>query len=192
MRFLHPIIITVLFATLVLETAYANTYKMNNLPMTDGTYHSWALIYKKVPVLNRGQVNNIQNCTITETPIYSNTQGEALGSIFGMLLGGILGHKMGGDNGAVAGALIGGVTGNQASQDHNAQRTIIGHRKRKHCTSTPVKNKGSYEVIGYIYYMKDWVSGAGMPQLGSQGNPSTKNYAVGQKIPYRSGIVMGN
>ncbi len=192
MRFLHPIIITVLFATLVLETAYANTYKMNNLPMTDGTYHSWALIYKKVPVLNRGQVNNIQNCTITETPIYSNTQGEALGSIFGMLLGGILGHKMGGDNGAVAGALIGGVTGNQASMDHNANRTIVGYRKRKHCTSTPVQNKGTYEVIGYIYYMKDAMTGNGLPTVGSQANPSRKNYAVGQKIPYRAGVVLGN
>tara|TARA_B100001250_G_scaffold303549_1_gene265289 strand:+ start:16777 stop:17355 length:579 start_codon:yes stop_codon:yes gene_type:complete len=192
MRILHAMILVVLASTLVLETAYANTYKMNNLSMTDGTYHSWALIYKKVPVLNRGQVNNIQNCTITETPIYSNTQGEALGSIFGMLIGGILGHKMGGDNGAVAGALIGGVTGNQASADPNANRTIVGYRKRKHCTSTPVKNKGSFEVIGYIYYMKDAMTGNGLPTVGSQANPSTKNYAVGQKIPYRAGVVLGN
>ena len=192
MRILHALILVVLASTLVLETAYANTYKLNNLPMTDGTHHSWAVITKKIPVLNRGQVHRTQNCTITQTPIYSNTQGEALGSIFGLLLGGVLGHKLGGDNGAVAGALIGGVAGNQASADPNATRTIVGYRKRKHCTSNPVKNQGSFEVIGYIYYMKDWVSGHGLPALGSQGNPGQRNYAVGQKIPYRSGIVMGN
>ena len=192
MRIFHAFIIAALASTLVLETAFANTYNMPQHNGADYTHHGWAIVYSKTPVQNRGQVHKLKNCTTRTVPVYSNTGGEALGSIFGLLLGAIVGHKAGGDGGAVAGALIGGATGNQLAKDPNANRTVIGQSTTKHCTSTPVQNKGNFEVIGFIYKLKDSHTGQFVAQLGTRSNPSTKNYFVGQKIPYSSGARIGN
>tara|TARA_Y100001958_G_C21083016_1_gene438696 strand:- start:260 stop:835 length:576 start_codon:yes stop_codon:yes gene_type:complete len=189
MRLLHAIIIATLASTLVLETAFAE--KLPGMTYADGTVYRVAKITEKVPVYNNGYTakHGIRTCSITKTPIYSNTQGEALGSIFGMILGGLLGAKAGGDTGALTGAIVGGVVGNQASADPNAQRTIVGYRERKHCTTSPVKNRGDWTVLGYIYGVRDLATNQKLAPIGSVRYPSQKNYNVGQQIQYRAGYV---
>lgn len=172
--------------------ANADTYKFSQDPFSDTTQHRWAVITGKYPIYNRGQVTHTENCTLVETPIYSNSEGELLGTLFGMLLGGAIGNKAGGGEGAVAGALLGGVAGNSVSKDNTHERRIIGYRKRKHCTQTPVRNQGDFQVIGWVYTMKDWTGNFPLPSIGSERKPSQKQYVVGQKIPYRGSFAYGN
>ncbi len=175
----------------VTSTAYAGgENKFQNLDYSQTTQHLTAVVTAKKPVMHTGLVKSITRCDYREVPVYSNTGGEILGSLFGLLLGGAIGNKVGGDGGAVAGALIGGVAGNSMSKDQNAQRTVIGTKREKYCTSVPVR--GDTDVgrqLGWIYYLKD-MQGRSLPPIGSTNNPSQKNYFVGQHLRIRIGQVV--
>ena len=59
-----------------------------------------------------------QQCNVVEVPIYGGNNGNAgEGALGGMIIGGVLGKVLGGnDKGAAAGAILGGVVGANNSQ----------------------------------------------------------------------------
>ncbi len=77
-----------------------------------------------------------QHCRNVEVPIYGRTGGgnAGEGALGGMIIGGVLGKVLGGnDKGAAAGAILGGVVGANNSQ---GQRQITGYRTEYQCTTT--------------------------------------------------------
>jgi uncharacterized protein YcfJ len=76
-----------------------------------------------------------QHCRNVEVPIYGRTGGgnAGEGALGGMIIGGVLGKVLGGnDKGAAAGAILGGVVGANNSQ---GQRVITGYRSERQCTT---------------------------------------------------------
>ena len=108
----------------------------------------------KVPVLD-SQPNYItktvqqptRKCRDIEVPIYGGNTGNAgEGALGGMIIGGVLGKVLGGnDKGAAAGAILGGVVGANKSQNG---RQIIGYRQEQRCTTT-YTNQQIQETAGY-------------------------------------------
>ena len=87
----------------------------------------------------------IQVCENVKVPIYSSVQvqGDAGGgALLGMILGGILGKGVTGDDGgAAAGAVLGGVIGANEGQTRTEQR-IVGYETERQCgTRTTYVNK---------------------------------------------------
>ena len=78
----------------------------------------------------------IQVCENVKVPIYSSVQvqGDAGGgALLGMILGGILGKGVTGDDGgAAAGAVLGGVIGADKNQSRTEQR-IVGYENERQC-----------------------------------------------------------
>ena len=77
-----------------------------------------------------------QHCRNVEVPIYGRTGGgnAGEGALGGMIIGGVLGKVLGGnDKGAAAGAILGGVVGANNSQ---GQRVITGYRTERQCSTS--------------------------------------------------------
>lgn len=77
-----------------------------------------------------------QTCQNVEVPIYGRTGGgnAGEGALGGMIIGGVLGKVLGGnDKGAAAGAILGGVVGANNSQ---GQRVITGYRAERQCSTS--------------------------------------------------------
>ena len=78
----------------------------------------------------------IQVCENVKVPIYSSVQvqGDAGGgALLGMILGGILGKGVTGDDGgAAAGAVLGGVIGADKNQSRTEKR-IVGYENERQC-----------------------------------------------------------
>ena len=89
-----------------------------------------------------------QHCRNVEVPIYGRTGGgnAGEGALGGMIIGGVLGKVLGGnDKGAAAGAILGGVVGANKSQNG---KQIIGYRQEQRCTTT-YTNQQIQETAGY-------------------------------------------
>lgn len=78
----------------------------------------------------------VNQCSIVEVPILSQKKGNAGESALGgMIIGGILGKAIGGnDKGAAAGAILGGVIG--ADKAQGGTQEVIGYRQVEKCTTT--------------------------------------------------------
>lgn len=78
----------------------------------------------------------IQVCENVKVPIYSTmqVQGDAGGgALLGMIIGGLLGKGVTGDDGgAAAGAVLGGVIGADKNQSRTEQR-IVGYENERQC-----------------------------------------------------------
>lgn len=77
-----------------------------------------------------------QSCRNVEVPIYGRAGGgnAGEGALGGMIIGGILGKAIGGnDQGAAAGAILGGVIGADNAQ---GERVITGYRTERQCSTT--------------------------------------------------------
>lgn len=126
--------IVALFAT---SASAHHTYKAN------GTVVAITPIYTKV-YSQQPQ----QKCHDVEVPIYGRKQGgnAGEGALGGMIIGGILGKALGGnDQGAAAGAILGGVIGADKSQ---GERVITGYRTERQCNTT-YRNVNSTVVNEY-------------------------------------------
>lgn len=152
--------------------AFAETYNMS------GTVIAVTPNYRNVssPV-------TVQDCYDVEVPVYGTRQrsgNAAEGAFLGMLLGGIAGKGLTGDDkGAAAGAIMGGVIGADKGAKPKNETVVIGHRTERQCDNKTVyENRRqlsdytvSYEVLGVT----------------QQANVSRK-YQIGDSIPVRINI----
>lgn len=77
-------------------------------------------------------------CVNVEVPVYGNrnTQGDAAsGALSGMIIGGLIGKGVGGnDKGAAAGAVLGGLIGADRAARPRTERVVTGYRTERQCT----------------------------------------------------------
>ncbi len=117
----------------------ASTPAMANQTVTDvKVYDHTKVITKYIPVTQ-------YVCTDIKKPVYGNVQKEGAtageGALGGMILGGVLGKVIGGnDKGAAAGAILGGIIGADKGSKPNNSREIIGYEFVEQCKEV-VKNK---------------------------------------------------
>lgn len=81
-------------------------------------------------------------CQNVEVPIYQDVQrqGDAAGgALAGMIIGGILGKGVSGnDDGAAAGAVIGGLIGADKGSKPKTERRIVGYETQQQCSEVVV------------------------------------------------------
>ena len=85
-------------------------------------------------------------CEWVTVPIYQDTvvQGDAAGgALAGMIIGGILGKGVSGnDDGAAAGAVIGGLIGADKGAKQKTERVIVDYKEEKQCReSTEIEER---------------------------------------------------
>ena len=83
-------------------------------------------------------------CQNVEVPIYEDVQVQgnaAGGALAGMIIGGLLGKGVSGnDDGAAAGAIMGGLIGADKGSKPKTERRIVGYQNKQQCS----------EVIVYV------------------------------------------
>jgi uncharacterized protein YcfJ len=86
--------------------------------------------YESIPVTK-------QYCNIVDVPIYETRRrsgNAAEGALLGMIIGGISGKAITGDDGgAAAGAIMGGVIGADKGGRDKTEQVITGYRKERQC-----------------------------------------------------------
>lgn len=122
-------------------------------------YYSW--VKKWTPV---------RQCSYVNKPIYETRRGNDGDILLGLILGGVSGKVItGNDKGAAAGAVIGGVIG-----ANNNKKTITGYRQVEVCDTVDKMTKHK-QIDGYLVTFK-W--------NGIIGEANTnRRYYVGEKIP---------
>lgn len=92
-----------------------------------------------------------KTCRTVDVPIYGQTQsnGASAGDVLGgMIIGGLLGKGVSGnDKGAAAGAIIGGMV--SADKGKQSQRVIIGYQQQQQC-STEYVQSSTRRIDGYL------------------------------------------
>lgn len=100
-----------------------------------------------------------QECSTVEVPIYGTrqTQGDAAGgALAGMIIGGILGKGVSGnDDGAAAGAVIGGLIGADKGSKLNTEQVVTGYRKERQCQN--VEHFRNQTTRVYDYSTITWI-----------------------------------
>jgi len=122
-------LITTIFASIMLLFTASNAVANSNV--VQGKIVSIDPIYTNIQQQKPKQV-----CQEVEVPIYGRTGGgnAGEGALGGMIIGGVLGKVLGGnDQGAAAGAILGGVVGANNSQ---GKRVITGYRNEFQCNTT--------------------------------------------------------
>jgi uncharacterized protein YcfJ len=129
----------------------------------------------------RDVVAPVEHCVEVQTPIYGTVQGgnAGEGALTGMIIGGLLGKGVTGDDGgAAAGAVIGGIIG--ADKAQNKQRQVItGYKNEVQCEV--VYEQTQERVVSDYLITYEW--------NGVMGQSYTyNNYHVGQRIPVKVSI----
>jgi uncharacterized protein YcfJ len=130
-----------LIAVLAASSASANE-KINDARVYDHT----KIIYKQVPT-------NQTFCKDVKVPVYGTVQkqGDAAGgALAGMIIGGLLGKGVSGnDDGAAAGAVIGGLIGaDKGSKPKNSQE-VIGYEYVEKCNTETIIKEVKTEVYSH-------------------------------------------
>lgn len=130
-----------LIALLVATPVYANQ-SVSKVKVFDHT----KIIYKQIPT-------NQTICRDVKIPVYENVQrkGDAAGgALAGMIIGGILGKGISGnDDGAAAGAVLGGIIGaDKGSKPKNDQR-IVGYEYVEKCKNKTIVKEVKTEVYSH-------------------------------------------
>lgn len=121
-------------------------------------YDRYAVVSAKVPY-------NTTECSTVDVPVYaeSSTPGNAAeGALVGMIIGGILGKGItGNDDAAAAGAVMGGLIGADKGAKPKTSQRIIGYTTEQRCqevTRTRTEDQRVYthsfiefELDGKIY-----------------------------------------
>ena len=101
-------------------------------------------------------VNNpkqVRECRDVEVPVYDQyqTEGDAAGGAFlGMIIGGLLGKGVTGDDGgAAAGAVIGGLVGADKGAKPKTQRGIIGYSYEQRCDIVTINQEAYRDVYSH-------------------------------------------
>ena len=109
-----------------------------------GTHRVTGTVIEVIPVYSGHSTSTRYICENVDVPIYGYTnQGSAAGDVVaGMIIGGVMGKIVtGDDDGARAGAVIGGVA---AASNH--QRVIVGYRTERQCSNVQV---GGSTILHY-------------------------------------------
>jgi len=109
----------------------------------DGTVLSSTAIMQDV-IKNQPQ----KSCTITEVPVYGNSQGTAADAIAGAIIGGVLGNQVGKGKGKDAATIFGAILGAKVGETNGGEKVIVGYKQVEQCSITYVRVKESV-VIGY-------------------------------------------
>jgi uncharacterized protein YcfJ len=123
-----------IMTAMTMITATANAESYNNTTTVKGT------VLSSVPHYHKRTVSvPSTKCTIKDVPIYSKNKANAgEGALAGMIIGGILGKAIGGnDSGAAAGAILGGVVGADKA-GNKPGREIVGYRQEESCRTVYV------------------------------------------------------
>lgn len=101
-------------------------------------------------------VNNptkVRECRDVKVPVYDQhkVEGDAAGGAFlGMIIGGLLGKGVTGDDGgAAAGAVIGGLVGADNGAKPRTERSIIGYSYEERCEIVTVNQQSYKEVYSH-------------------------------------------
>ena len=101
-------------------------------------------------------VNNpkkVRECRDVKVPVYDQyqTEGDAAGGAFlGMILGGLLGKGVTGDDGgAAAGAVIGGLVGADKGARPKTETGIIGYSLEERCDIVTINQETVIEVYSH-------------------------------------------
>ena len=102
-----------------------------------------------------------RDCVTVDVPIYGWRQSgnnAAGGALLGMILGGIGGKALTGqDNGAVAGAIMGGIVGaDQGAGKPRGERVVTGYTTEQRCTDVTyyrdvIRTVYSHSIITFDY-----------------------------------------
>ena len=103
-------------------------------------------IYKQVPT-------NKTFCRDVKVPVYENVQKQgnaAEGALLGMIIGGVLGKGVSGnDDGAAAGAVIGGLIGADKGAKPKNEQQVIGYEYVEKCNTETVIREVKTEVYSH-------------------------------------------
>lgn len=103
-------------------------------------------IYKQVPT-------NKTICRDVKVPVYENVQKQgnaAEGALLGMIIGGVLGKGVSGnDDGAAAGAVIGGLIGADKGAKPKNEQKIVGYEYVEKCNNETVIREVKTEVYSH-------------------------------------------
>lgn len=145
---------------------------------------AYATITKVVPNYTNGGTTQqaYQSCEVVSVPVTrtetvreGGSSGE--GALAGMIIGGILGKGVSGnDKGAAAGAVIGGIIGAEnGGNGRTVEREVTRYENREVCT-TKYRQVGNKRVIKNYKITYEWA--------GVVGSSYTYNtYNVGDQIP---------
>lgn len=130
--------------SLVMVTA---TGAVANQRVTDVVvYDHTKRVLAEVPV-------NTTECYDMEVPIYGTTtkQGNAAeGALLGMIIGGLSGKAVSGnDKGAAAGAIIGGLVGADKGAQPKQKQVVTGYRTERVCEDIKVRGKKWINVYSH-------------------------------------------
>ena len=120
----------------------------------------WAEVWHVERMLvNVNKSQNQQRCSIQRIPVYGqhyhqHGQGSSAGDLLGaMVLGGIFGHALSGNNdGAAAGAVLGALVQNDKANSQSTGRYIAGYEDREVCDIVTVPT--SVKQYRYVVHWK--------------------------------------
>ena len=126
--------------------ALTSTTAMAETPKNVRVFDHTKIVTQSVPSTER-------RCFKNKKPVYSTykQQGDAAGgALLGMIIGGVLGKGVTGDDGgAAAGAVMGGIIGaDKGSRDRNSSE-IIGYEYVEQCKEVVHNQKETVEVYSH-------------------------------------------
>lgn len=124
----------------------------------------------------------VEHCAEVKVPIYGTVQGgnAGEGALTGMIIGGLIGKGVTGDDGgAAAGAVIGGIIGADKAQN-NKRQEITGYTYEVRCEV--VYEQMQERTVRDYLITYEWNGVTGQSY-------TYNNYRVGQRIPVKVSLV---
>lgn len=133
-------------SSIVLATALvAAPQAMAQTPAKVKVFDHTKTIVREVPVTER-------RCNDVRVPIYSNVQVQGdpgAGALMGMIVGGLLGKGVTGDDGgAAAGAVMGGIIGANEAKPRTEQQ-VVGYETKQSCGDYTAIRSETVEVYSH-------------------------------------------
>lgn len=108
--------------------------------------HQYVTVFESVPYTRK-------ECVMVDVPVYGTVEKKgnaAEGAFLGMILGGLAGKGITGDDGgAAAGAVMGGIIGADQASKPKPNTEIIGYRSERQCDQVTYYKDVEREVYDY-------------------------------------------